>query len=47
MKSYNEIAQSVLSRRDEFEEKKRIRRKLINKNGEHTLKKQNISTYKY
>ena len=29
MKSYNEIAQSVLSRRDEFEEKKRIRRKTL------------------
>lgn len=29
MKSYNEIAQSVLSRRDEFEEKQRIRRKKI------------------
>ena len=29
MKSYNEIAQSVLSRRDEFEEKQRIRRKTL------------------
>ena len=29
MKSYNEIAQSVLSRRDEFEEKQRIRKKTL------------------
>ncbi len=29
MKSYNEIAENVLSRRDEFEEKQRIRRKKI------------------
>lgn len=29
MKSYNEISQSVLSRRDEFEEKQRIRRKML------------------